>query len=324
MKNYNRSLLVLKYLHDKTDEDHLATIKDINDSLSEQQLDADRGTIVDCIKELQEAGYDICCVRSTQNRYYMRSRPFTLAEVKLLVDAVQSSRFISEQQSRAIIEKLSTLVGSYKGEILKRQLYIGSRAKSDSPNLSEYIETIHTAITTNRKIIFHYFDYNAEKQKTLRRDGKWYYFSPFDLIWNNDMYYVVGCGDFKETVLKFRIDRMIDLSISEDERVSVPDGYDISDFFEKEFSMMAGNTSTVELLCENRLMGSVIDKFGEDVQTEVVDEGHFKATVDVELSGVFFGWVIASRGAMRITGPEDVVATFEDSILPYLYKSFVI
>ena len=112
MKNYNRSLLVLKYLHDKTDEDHLATIKDINDSLAEKMLDADRGTIVDCIKELQEAGYDICCVRSTQNRYYLRSQPFTLAEVKLLVDAVQSSRFISEQQSKAIIEKLSTLVGS--------------------------------------------------------------------------------------------------------------------------------------------------------------------------------------------------------------------
>ena len=140
----------------------------------------------------------------------------------------------------------------------------------------------------------------------------------FIAFWNNDMYYVVGCGDFKETVLKFRIDRMIDLSISEDERVSVPDGYDISDFFEKEFSMMAGNTSTVELLCENRLMGSVIDKFGEDVRTEVVDEGHFKATVDVELSGVFFGWVVASRGAMRIVGPEDVFGAFEEVINNYL------
>lgn len=136
MKNYNRSILVLKYLHDKTDEDHLATIKDINDNLAKQELDADRGTIADCIKELQEAGYDICCVRSTQNRYYMSSRPFTLAEVKLLVDAVQSSRFISEQKSREIVGKLSTLVGSYKADILKRHLYIGSRAKPENPNLT--------------------------------------------------------------------------------------------------------------------------------------------------------------------------------------------
>ena len=120
------------------------------------------------------------CPEHAEPVLYALPALFSLAKVKLLVDAVQSSRFISEQQSMAIIEKLSTLVGSYKGEILKRQLYIRSRAKSDSPNFSEYIETIHTAITTNRKITFHYFDYNAEKQKTLRRDGKWYYFSSFD------------------------------------------------------------------------------------------------------------------------------------------------
>lgn len=202
MKNYNRSLLVLKYLHEKTDEDHLATIKDINDCLAEHQLDADRGTIVDCIKELQESGYDICCVRSTQNRYYMRSRPFTLAEVKLLVDAVQSSRFISEQQSREIVEKLSTLVGSYKADILKRHLYIGSRVKPENPNLIDYIERIHKAVTKNKKVTFRYFDYNAEKQRSLRRDGKIYHLSPFDLIWNNDMYYVVGVGNHNDTLLK--------------------------------------------------------------------------------------------------------------------------
>lgn len=321
MKNYNRLLLVLKYLHDKTDEDHLATIKDINDCLADQQLDADRGTIVDCIKELQEAGYDICCVRSTQNRYYMRSRPFTLAEVKLLVDAVQSSRFISEQQSREIVEKLSTLVGSYKADILKRHLYIGSRVKPENPNLTEYIETIHNAVTKNKKIEFRYFDYNAEKQKNLRRDGKIYHLSPFNLIWNNDMYYVVGVGNHNDTLLKYRLDRMQELEMTDEDRQEVPEGYNIADFFEKEFSMMTGNVSTVELLCENKLMGSIIDKFGANVQTEVIDPEHFKATVLVELSGVFFGWVIASSGMMKIVGPEEVVSQFQNIIRQYLSEN---
>ena len=321
MKNYNRSLLVLKYLHDKTDEDHLVTIKDINDCLKEEQLDADRETVADCIKELQEAGYDIVCVRSTQNRYYMRSRPFTLAEVKLLVDAVQSSRFISEQQSREIVEKLSTLVGSYKADILKRHLYIGSRVKPENPNLTEYIETIHNAVTKNKKIEFRYFDYNAEKQKNLRRDGKVYHLSPFDLIWNNDMYYVVGVGNHNDTLLKYRLDRMQELEMTDEDRREVPEGYNIADFFEKEFSMMTGNVSTVELLCENKLMGSIIDKFGTNVQTEVIDPEHFKATVLVELSGVFFGWVIASRGMMKIVGPEEVVSQFQNIIRQYLSEN---
>jgi len=241
-----------------------------------------------------------------------------LAEVKLLVDAVQSSRFISEQQSREIVEKLSTLVGSYKADILKRQLYIGSRAKSENPHLSEYIEKIHTAITQNRKITFRYYDYDSQKNKILRKDGQNYIFSPFTLIWNNDMYYVVGCGDYyKDKVLKFRPDRMEDLEVSEDDRVPISAGYDVSDFFEKEFSMMAGELCEVELLCDNRLMGSIIDKFGEDVKTEPVDGDHFKATVDVKLSSLFYSWVFASGGRMKIVSPEKAVNGFQSIIYNY-------
>ena len=312
MKNYNRLLLILKYLHDNTDEDHTSSIKDINDFLSNHYLEADRKTVVECINELQEVGYDICCVRSTQNRYYMRTRPFTLAEVKLLVDAVQSSRFVSEEKSREIVEKLSTLVGAYKGDILKRHLYIGSRAKTNNERITEYVEKIQTAITNNKEVIFQYFDYMPDKQKTLRRDGKVYHFSPYDLIWNNDMYYVVGCGRHG-TVLKYRIDRMSNLELLDTDRYPMPEGYDISDFFEKEFSMMAGETCTVELLCNNELMGSIIDKFGEDVKTEIVDSDHFKTTVDVELSKTFYGWVFASAGSMKILSPEVAKDGFKET-----------
>ena len=318
MKNNKRSLFILKFLTEQTDEKHLATITNINEYLRQYDLDANRETISDCIKELQDVGYDIFCVRSTQNQYYMRERPFSLAEVKLLVDAVQSSRFISEEQSLELVSKLADLVGSHKGEILKRHLYIESRAKTDNAGIMEYVDKIHQAITENRKIKFKYFEYNATKEKVLRYDGYTYTLSPCVLVWNNDMYYVVGIYKDKEDFAKFRIDRMCELIVTDEQGAELRADLDMSDFFEKEFSMMNGETCEVELLCENKLMSSIIDKFGDDVKTEIVDETHFKVIVDVDLSGNFFGWVFASKGKMRIIAPERVKDEFQSIVDAYV------
>ena len=318
MKNNKRSLFILKYLTEQTDETHLATITNINEYLRQYDLDANRETISDCIKELQDVGYDIFCVRSTQNQYYMRERPFSLAEVKLLVDAVQSSRFISEEQSLELVSKLADLVGSHKGEILKRHLYIESRAKTDNVGIMEYVDKIHQAITENRKIKFKYFEYNANKEKILRYDGYTYTLSPCVLVWNNDMYYVVGIYRDKEGFAKFRIDRMCELIVTDEQGADLRADLDMSDFFEKEFSMMNGETCEVELLCENKLMSSIIDKFGDDVKTEIVDEAHFKAIVDVDLSGNFYGWVFASKGKMQIITPERVKDEFQRIVDVYV------
>ena len=318
MKNNKRSLFILKYLTEQTDETHLATITNINEYLRQYDLDANRETISECIKELQDVGYDIFCVRSTQNQYYMRERPFSLAEVKLLVDAVQSSRFISEEQSLELVSKLADLVGSHKGEILKRHLYIESRAKTDNVGIMEYVDKIHQAITENRKIKFKYFEYNANKEKILRYDGYTYTLSPCVLVWNNDMYYVVGIYRDKEGFAKFRIDRMCELIVTDEQGADLRADLDMSDFFEKEFSMMNGETCEVELLCENKLMSSIIDKFGDDVKTEIVDEAHFKAIVDVDLSGNFYGWVFASKGKMQIITPERVKDEFQRIVDVYV------
>lgn len=320
MKNNKRSLFILRYLTEETDEKHLATIANINEYLRQYDLDANRETISDCIKELQDVGYDIFCVRSTQNQYYMRERPFSLAEVKLLVDAVQSSRFISEEQSLALVSKLADLIGSHKGEILKRQLYIESRAKTDNAGIMEYVDKIHQAITENRKIKFKYFEYNANKEKVLRYDGYTYTLSPCVFVWNNDMYYVVGVYKDKEGLAKFRIDRMCELIITDEQGIDGRGELDMSDFFEKEFSMMNGETCEVELLCENKLMSSIIDKFGDDVKTEIVDEGYFKVIVEVDLSGNFYGWVFASKGKMQIMTPERVKNEFQAIVDVYAQK----
>ena len=195
MKNSTRELLILKYLLDQTDENHFVTIADINDYLAYHNLIGDRKTITDCIQELQSVGYDIQCVRSTQNRYYINKRDFSLAEVKLLVDAIQSSHFIPTGESQKMIEKLAGLVGEHKGEILKRQLYIESRSKADTLGLTQSVEIIHEAITREQKISFQYFDYNPNKEKVLRYDGWTYSLSPYVLVWNNDQYYIVGYSD---------------------------------------------------------------------------------------------------------------------------------
>ena len=162
MKNSTRELLILKYLLYQTDENHFATIADINDYLSDYNLIGDRKTITDCIQEFQSVGYDIQCVRSTQNRYYINKRGFSLAEVKLLVDAIQSSHFIPTGESQKMIEKLAGLVGKHKGDILKRQLYIESRSKADTLGLTQSVEIIHEAIIREQKISFQYFDYNPK------------------------------------------------------------------------------------------------------------------------------------------------------------------
>ena len=317
MKNNKRSLFILKYLLEQSDESHLVTIANINEYLRQHDLDANRETISDCIKELQEVGYDILCVRSTQNQYYMRERTFSLAEVKLLVDAVQSSRFISEEQSLELISKLADLVSSHKGEILKRHLYIESRAKTDNDGIMECVNMIHQAIIDNKKIKFKYYEYNVSKEKVLRYDGYTYTFSPCALVWNNDMYYIVGAYKDKEDFSKFRVDRMCELEMIDEQGTDIREYLDMSDFFEREFSMMNGETCEVGLLCENKLMGSIVDKFGIDVKTEIVDKDHFKATVDVNLSGNFYGWVFASRGKMEILAPEWVKSEFQDAVNIY-------
>lgn len=318
MKNSNRLVFILKYLLEHTDEDHYATISDINEFLRIQQLDGDRETIAACVCELQEIGYQIECIHSTQNRYYIKQRDFSLPEVKLLVDAVQSSRFIPQEKSRELVEKLAALMGEHQGDILKRQLYVESRFKTDNLDIIETVEKVHQAIAANKKVAFQYFDYNLQKERILKFDGWQYKLSPYVLVWNNDQYYLVGYFEKYEKITKFRLDRITNLEIVGEEIIPQPEGFSIADFFEKEFSMLAGEHCKVELLCENKLMGSLIDKFGTDFHVEAIDENYFKATVEVALSGTFFGWVLASKGAMKIVSPESVVVEFNRII--ELYK----
>ena len=182
----------------------------------------------------------------------------------------------------------------------------------------ETVEKVHQAIAANKKVAFQYFDYNLQKEKVLKFDGWQYKLSPYILVWNNDQYYLVGYFEKYKKVTKFCLDRITCLEILEEERIPQRDDFTVADYFEKEFSMLAGEHVKVELLCQNHLMSSMIDKFGSDLETEIVDDDHFKALVEVALSGTFYGWVFASRGAMKIIAPEKAKNRFDT--LVSLYK----
>lgn len=309
----NRTLLVFKFLWENTDETHPVSLEQIKDYLENSGLSRpDSRPLKNDIAQLIELGVDIVKDRRVQNQYFVATRHFDMAEVKLLVDAVQSSKFITPRKSKALIRKLAAFIDPHQKQILKRQLYVDYRAKANNEAVIRIVDHIHAAIAAKRKITFQYFDYTPAKKKIHRHDGDLYVVSPYAMLWNNDLYYMVGYSDAKGLVATYRVDRIDNLTITEEKAVSKPRDFDISDYFGQTFSMFSGEECLVSLLCENELMGGIIDRFGANVPTEVVDDQHFKVTTTIALSNTFFGWVFASGGKMRILSPSKAVDRFNE------------
>lgn len=197
-------------------------------------------------------------------------------------------------------------------QLLKRQLYIDHRAKAINESVILIVDHLHTAIIERKKVTFQYFNYTPEKKKVHRHNGQLYAVSPYAMLWNNDQYYMVGYSEERKLVATYRVDRISQLTVTEEPARKRPADFTISDYFGQTFSMYLGEEAKVELLCENALMGSIIDRFGEDVCVQIVDREHFKVVATVALSNNFYGWVFASGGKMRILGPEKVVDQFNN------------
>lgn len=307
----NRILLILHFLWTTTDESNPVSLEQLKDHLKLHGLSRpDSRTLRNDLTQIAEFGVDIVVNRKVQNQYFIASRHFDTAEVKLLIDAVQSSRFITSKKSKALIAKLAAFVEPSQKQLLKRQLYIDHRSKATNEAIIRIVDHLHTAIAERRKITFQYFDYTQTKKKIHRHKGEKYVVSPYAMLWNNDLYYMVGYSDTRDLIATYRIDRIDKLEIASIPSVEQPPDFCVADYFTQAFSMYSGEECEVELLCENELMGSIIDRFGLTVQTEVVDELHFKVTTRVALSDNFYGWVFASGGKMRILGPEKAITEF--------------
>ena len=313
MKNESQQALLLlrQYLHQHTDEQHPVSVTDILAFWQQHGIQAGRKSVYTDIELLQNVGMDIVCVKSSQNKYFVGQRLFELPELKLLVDAVESSRFITEKKSTALIKKLGHLTSTAQAEQLNRRIYMGGTPKPENESIYYNVDTIHNAVQKKQQITFQYFEYTPKKEKILKHDGYKYRVSPYAMIWNRDCYYAVGWSEKHGKIAQFRVDRMTAVEPLEQAAVQTPD-FDPAEYVRKVFGMYPDDLCTAKLLCDNEVMRSVIDRFGENVRTETVDEQHFRTTVEVAPSPPFFSWVFTFSGKIRIVSPAAVLEEMRD------------
>jgi predicted DNA-binding transcriptional regulator YafY len=315
-----RILYLYKILTELSDEAHpistVELIKLLNDRYGVQ---AHRVTISKDIGVLEQCGADIVTINTTQNKYFIGSRLFELPELKLLIDAVESSKFITEKKSEELVKKLSSLTSVNQSEKLKRNLCTANRIKPGNEMVYYIVDAINEAINNKKKIAFQYFEYDARKQQKLKNNGKEYIFSPYTLAWNGDYYYVVGFSDKHQGLGAFRVDRIMKTpTILDIEAVPSSEDFNIADFTKSVFSMYDGEHIVVELKCDNSLMKTMIDRFGEDISTKPYSISEFKATVEVSASPTFYGWVFGFGGKIEILSPNNVREAYKEQVVQVL------
>jgi predicted DNA-binding transcriptional regulator YafY len=305
-KNKSRILYIQKLLYEKTDEQNpLSTVEIIN-YLADIGINTHRRTIAADMELLEEFGIDVITIKSTQNKYFIGSREFELPEIKVLVDAVESSKFITAKKSEELVKKLSCLTSEKQATELNRHIYIDKRIKPENEEIYYIIDTIHNAIAEEKQIEFKYYEYTQDKQKVYKNNGYLYKLSPYALSWSEDHYYVIGYCKKHGKISKFRVDRMAKPKMLDRKAVLMPVDFNGADYAKKIFEMYDGEMKTVEIKCANELMKVIIDRFGEDVKTKSLGSTHFKAIIDISVSPTFYGWVFQFASKMSILTPVEV------------------
>lgn len=310
-----RTLCVMEILQARTDEEHILNASDLCRILkSEYGIHADRKTIYSEIDTLCRFGLDILQRKGKAPGYYVGSRNFELPELKLLVDAVQSAKFITEKKSEELIQKLEKLCSNSEAEQLQRQVFIYNRIKTGNETIYYNVDQIHTAIYRNRQIRFQYCEWNSRKELVFKKSGAFYQISPWALSWDDENYYLIGFDEAACLIKHYRVDKMQYLSISDAPRLGEEHfkNFDLASFAKKTFGMYGGYDEQVTLLCHNSLAGVVIDRFGQEVWMVPHDVEHFRAKVTVAVSRQFFGWVTGIGPCMEILGSEQVRREYEE------------
>ena len=319
MKNATKLRVLYLYQHllKHTDAEHPRSTAELMKILKEQYaIKVSRNTISDDLAILHDCGLHIEHYESTQNRYYYDGHTYDLAELKLLVDAISSSRFITQRKSDELITKLLTLTSVANAAKLRRHIYVSGRAKSENEQGYYIVDAIHEAIDTRRKIRFIYTDYDVNKERYATNGGSPYTVSPYTLEWDGDYYYLRGFCDERQAVRTFRIDRIAEQpKILNQIAVSLPEDYSPAQYSKCVFRMFdTDQLEEVQLLCHVSTMKHIIDHFGMDVETEPIDEEHFRADILVCTSSTFYRWIFGFNGKMRILGPELVKTAYQEML----------
>jgi predicted DNA-binding transcriptional regulator YafY len=312
-KQKQKLLYIAQYLAEHTDETHFATAPRLIEYLAANGIQAERKSIYDDIATLCDFGYDIVRQEGPQGGYFLASRDFELAEVKLLVDLVQSSKFITTKKSRELIKKLEKLVSKNNAAALQRQVVVADRNKTANENIYYSVDVIYEAIAKNVQVRYQYFEWDAAKQMKLRKNGTFYEVSPWLLTWDDENYYLVAFDKAAGIMKHYRVDKMLHIELAPIPRAGKAEfeQMDVASFSKKTFGMFAGEERTVRLLCDNSMIGVVVDRFGQGVALRTYDEAHVIARADVQVSTQFFGWLAGLGGKIKIESPEDVAEEYQ-------------
>lgn len=293
-----------------TDNEHYITMPEIINELSKYGISAERKTLYNDLKDLDRLGIEIEGEPIGKSfHYHVIERMFELPELKLLVDAIQSAKFITEKKSNELIGKLERFVSSYEAKNLQRQVYISGRIKTVNEAIYYNVDAIHDAINDNKKIKFQYFNWNLKKEMELRHGGAYYLISPWGVLWDDENYYLVGYDSIAAVIKHYRVDKMLHIDIVDEERegIQAVNDLNMADYARKSFNMFSADERIVKIRCKNDLAGVAIDRFGNNIMMIPDGKDYFTVNVSVQFSKQFIHWVLSLGDGAKIIGPEDIV-----------------
>ena len=306
----------LLFLHDiftrQTDKDHVYSANELCDLLSEYGISCERKSIYSDIEALKEYGMDIVNVRSPKRGYYLNERKFDVAEVRLLIDAVQAAKFISSKKTKALIYKIGNLLSEFQEEELREQIYVERSFKSEKEDLYEIIKSLDDAIKKSKQVQITYAKRKLENRYLKKSEGKVFLINPYSLLWSNDHYYLVCNNDKYNNLMHLRLDRisqvkLLDSPAKHFSKVSkYTDKFDTADYSNKIFNMFTGESGEIELCCDNRIIDDILEKFGDETPLKIFDENHFVFKADVELSNGLISWIMQYGADIKVLSPKNL------------------
>ena len=306
-----------RIMTEKTDDEHVITMPEIQRELERYGVTADRKSLYDDLEALRILGIDVIGEKVGRSyMYHVGKKQFEIAELKLLVDAIQSSKFITEKKSNELIRKLTGLASNYEASQLKRQVVVQGRIKTMNESIYYIVDDIHNAITNNKKIRFEYLRWNLEK-KMERRKEQIYEISPWALTWDDENYYMIGFDAEAGKIKHYRVDKMRSIALTDDSREGKEHfrKFDMAAYTRMNFGMFGGEEVKVRLLFEDSMVGVLLDRFGKDISIyRAKKKGWSETTVNVALSDQFLGWIFSLGTRVKIAGPKEVVERFQEEI----------
>ena len=314
---------LMKIMTEKTDDEHSLTMPQILEELEKYEVSAERKSIYEDFKDMSKLGIDVIKEqRGRETFYHIAGREFELAEVKLLIDAVQSAKFITQKKSKSLISKVKNFVSEHQAKQLQRQIVINDRVKTMNESVYYNVDDIHTAINQNRKIKFKYYKWDIDKKLVERHGGSYFVVSPWALLWDDENYYMIAFDDCDNKIKNYRVDKMMYIEVGNDERAGKEEfkNFDMAKYSKATFGMYHGEKTKVCIKFANHMCGVFIDRFGKDTLFRKIDENHSELIVDINVSPQFFGWMFSLGNDVEIVSPIEVVNELREYTKKFIMK----